>query len=391
MPGWRDLPGQSAVRDQPAPRDQPTRLPAADRPEHGSRADLQQRLDALPPDHPSSPRSADRASSDRADSNRAETGRGDRAETDRGDRAETGRSDRAEADRAEADRAEADRADWADPQRADRADREQPGVGEPTVVEDHGPDGHERDYWRQTARFERLWAEHVERWPDERLEATVDRSRDPAGSWRGSGNQYLSREQHERTEHVIAGVRTAEKTISEHMREIEQDNTSGSRLAGWGCRLKGDDRLKEKIAEKVEHEPGRTPADSMRGVNDAVRYTFCSEPATYQDAYWNIKGMLEERGYTMFYSKNHWRDDPEYKGINSRWVTPEGQRFELQFHTPESFNAKQEVTHDSYERIRNPLTVRSEQRELNAFQREVSSWISTPGDLKSIPDYEEVG
>ena len=374
MPGWRDLPGQSAVRDQPAPRDQPTRLPAADRPEPGSRAELQQRLDALPPDHPSSPRSADRASSDRADSHRA-----DRAE-----------ADRAKADRTEADRTDGAEADRADPHRADLVDREQPGAGEPTVVEDRGPDGHERDYWRQTARFERLWAEHAERWPDERLEATVDRSRDPAGSWRGSGNQYLSPEQHERTEHVIAGVRTAENTISEHMREIEQDNTSGSRLAGWGCRLKGDDRLKEKIAEKVEHEPGRTPAESMLGVNDAVRYTFCSEPATYQDAYWNIKGMLEERGYSMFYSKNHWRDDPEYKGINSRWVTPEGQRFELQFHTPESFNAKQEVTHDSYERIRNPLTGRGERRELETFQRHVSSWINVPGNSVTIPDHKEI-
>ena len=44
----------------------------------------------------------------------------------------------------------------------------------------------------------------------------------------------------------------------------------------------------------------------------------------------------------MIYSKNHWRDDPEYKGINTRWITPEGQRFEVQFHTAESFHAKQQ-------------------------------------------------
>ena len=58
----------------------------------------------------------------------------------------------------------------------------------------------------------------------------------------------------------------------------------------------------------------------------------------------------------MIYSKNHWRDDPEYKGINTRWVTPEGQRYEVQFHTAESFHAKQQVTHEAYERLRNPLT-----------------------------------
>ncbi len=57
----------------------------------------------------------------------------------------------------------------------------------------------------------------------------------------------------------------------------------------------------------------------------------------------------------MYLSKNSW-GNLEYKGINTRWVTRGGQRFEVQFHTPESFHAKQNITHVSYERIRNPLT-----------------------------------
>ena len=93
----------------------------------------------------------------------------------------------------------------------------------------------------------------------------------------------------------------------------------------------------------------------------------------------------------MIYSKNHWRDDPEYKGINTRWVTPEGQRFEVQFHTAESFHAKQQVTHKSYERIRNPLTQDEERRELEAFQREVCSWITVPEGVRDIPDYHRKG
>jgi hypothetical protein len=46
----------------------------------------------------------------------------------------------------------------------------------------------------------------------------------------------------------------------------------------------------------------------------------------------------------VYYSKNYWTD-AEYKGINTRWVTAEGQRFEVQFHTPDSFHAKHQVTH----------------------------------------------
>src|SRR6516162_11062269 len=63
------------------------------------------------------------------------------------------------------------------------------------------------------------------------------------------------------------------------------------------------------------------------------------------------EGTVESRGHEMYYSKNYWAD-PEYKGINTRWVTPEGQRFEVQFHTPDSFHAKHQVTHLAYERIR---------------------------------------
>ena len=62
---------------------------------------------------------------------------------------------------------------------------------------------------------------------------------------------------------------------------------------------------------------------------------------------------LESCGHKMYQSKNSW-GEVEYKGINTRWVTQEGQRFEVQFHTPESFHAKQNITHEpAFERIRN--------------------------------------
>jgi hypothetical protein len=83
--------------------------------------------------------------------------------------------------------------------------------------------------------------------------------------------------------------------------------------------------------------------------------------------------------------------DPEYKGINTRWATPEGQRFEVQFHTPDSFHAKEYVAHLAYERIRDPTTSRAELRELHAFRRQVSSWIQIPDGAADIPDYKKEG
>jgi hypothetical protein len=221
------------------------------------------------------------------------------------------------------------------------------------------------------------------------MAVAVDRSRDPAGSWRGDGNQYLNPKQHAEAKDVIADVQRTEEALTKQMGHAERENAHGGWLAGLEFRCKGEERLKEKIAEKVEHEPDRTPAEAVREINDAIRYTFCFEPSNYTEGYWGIKQRLEANDCRMIYSKNHWRDDPEYKGINTRWVTAEGQRFEVQFHTAESFHAKQHVTHLAYERSRNQLTGRSERRELEAFQREVCTFVSVPGEVESITDYKE--
>ena len=60
---------------------------------------------------------------------------------------------------------------------------------------------------------------------------------------------------------------------------------------------------------------------------------------------------LKAEGFELIKLKNLWAGD-QYKGINSQWRRPEtGLRFEVQFHTPESLEAK-ELTHKAYERIR---------------------------------------
>ena len=66
-----------------------------------------------------------------------------------------------------------------------------------------------------------------------------------------------------------------------------------------------------------------------------------------------------------------------YKGINSQWRRPEtGLRFEVQFHTEESLEAK-ELTHGAYERIRGSATL-AERAELKIFQRRVNAFLVTP-------------
>jgi hypothetical protein len=231
-----------------------------------------------------------------------------------------------------------------------------------------------------------MWADHIRTWPAERAKTTVERANAPEGSWRGDGGQYLSPEQQARVKRVVDGVHQAEPTITGHAREAERQSVWGGEMVGLGNRLKGEERLKEKIADELEVTPAMTPEAAMRKISDAIRYTFCFESENYADGCADIRQRLESYGYEMIYSKNYW-SNPEYKGINTRWMTGDGQRFEVQFHTPESYHAKQEVTHGAYERIRNPLTQDNERPALEAFQGEVSSWITVPERAADIRDY----
>jgi hypothetical protein len=66
----------------------------------------------------------------------------------------------------------------------------------------------------------------------------------------------------------------------------------------------------------------------------------------------------------------------------------------MQFHTPESLEAK-ELTHEAYERLRASAALPvdeqdlAEERELEGFQRRVNKLIATPTGTDRIKDFPE--
>jgi hypothetical protein len=245
-------------------------------------------------------------------------------------------------------------------------------------------------YWDKLPRFHDMWTDHLKRWPEDRR-PVVDRSDDPPCSFRSDGGFYMSPERHAEAIAAIGRVRKAEPTISADMQRLELENRHSGWLEGFGNRLKDDDRLKEKVAEGLSTiGPDANSEELLQQVPDAIRFTFCFPVEAYKRGYYDICERLEKLGHEMYKAKNSWSAE-EYKGINTRWVTEEGQRFEVQVHTVESFHAKQYVTHEAYERTRNPLTSDEERRRLEAFQREVSSRIEVPGGATDIPDFKKEG
>ncbi len=162
-----------------------------------------------------------------------------------------------------------------------------------------------RSYWDQVPRLLDTWGDHQERWPADQQPA-VDRSADPPGSYRSDGGFYLRPERHAEAVAAIGLVREAEPGISADVQRVEQENTQGGYLEGFKFRLKEDDRLKEKVAERLEGEPDKTPTEILRHVPDAIRFTYCMRSETYTAGYYDIKEGLQSLGYEMYESRNSW-------------------------------------------------------------------------------------
>jgi hypothetical protein len=251
----------------------------------------------------------------------------------------------------------------------------------------HPPDAWDRGFWSQVGRFEELWQAHLARWPDSHEKAgEPERRDDRPGSWRGACDRHLNPEDHAEADKQIRLLREPEPAVTRLLKHIEVENPHGAVLVGLEHRLKGAERLKEKIADKISIKGLASPADAARTIGDAVRYTFCVTAEEYVAAHSDIGRQLESAGYRNACGKNHWLQDAHYNGINTQWVTPDGGRFELQFHTRESFYAKEQLTHPPYRRLRQEATTPAERVELLTFQQEVCAAVPKPPGISQIPD-----
>ena len=171
-------------------------------------------------------------------------------------------------------------------------------------------------------------------------------------------------------------VRETEQTITTPaMCRIEAQD-SDRHLVGLEHRLKGQDRIEEKVSTAMS-ERGRTAEQAFAEIKDAIRYTLQYPDDKYSQGVRTDIQRLKDAGFEPAEFRNTWTD-PEYKGINSRWKIPEnGQLFEVQLHTQASFEAKEE-THTAYERLRTLPSDHEEVYELRAYQREVTAKIPIP-------------
>jgi hypothetical protein len=76
----------------------------------------------------------------------------------------------------------------------------------------------------------------------------------------------LSPENHARTKDAISRLRRAEPRITEDLQNIVGESPFGPELAGLKFRNKGEDRLKEKVAESLQRRPDAEPEESTQSI-----------------------------------------------------------------------------------------------------------------------------
>jgi hypothetical protein len=243
--------------------------------------------------------------------------------------------------------------------------------------------------WQETAELSRwMWTEYKRRWPPEER-PPVDRSKDPPGSWHGDSDRSLKPADNEQVEAACDRiVDREEKTISPALRAIESHDPHRHLVGFENCR-KGRDRIKEKVFDNMKALT-ISPDEALSNIPDTIRYTFQYEEVRYTQSVNADITRLTDQGFKLGALKNYWSDD-QYKGINSQWTDPDtGQRFEVQFHTRISSEAK-EITHGAYERLRSLKADDFEELVLEAFQKKVAAEVPVPPGAADIPDYPKRG
>jgi hypothetical protein len=268
--------------------------------------------------------------------------------------------------------------------------RSDPGARSKTDEQtENDPQAQPGTSWEENAELSRwMWSEYKRRWPSEER-PQVDRSNDSPGSWRGDRDRFLpSSSNAEVEEHCVRIADRERETVSPRVREVENCDPNRC-LVGFEQRLKGRDRIKEKVADSIRLKH-HTPQEAVALLPDAIRYTFQYDEARYTQGVRADIDRMKEQGFKLDTLKNSWSND-QYKGINSQWTDFDtGQRFEVQFHTRISFEAKQ-ITHTAYERLRSKQADAFEELVLGAFQKKVAAEVPMPRGAAEIPDYPERG
>ena len=173
-----------------------------------------------------------------------------------------------------------------------------------------------------------------------------------------------------------------EPTITADINNIA--TKAGGKLVGLENRLKSPYSIKRKIEADVAD--GFSKSLSLNKIRDAIRYTTVFKENDFVTRYKAMQYLLAIEGYKTIVVKNTWKNDSAYKGVNTFIQNEDGDVFEMQYHTQQSFDVKNGLLHKLYEKFRDPKTPIHEKEKLLLEMRKLSSKIKVPEGVELIED-----
>ncbi|MBO5069462.1 MAG: minor capsid protein [Roseburia sp.] len=219
----------------------------------------------------------------------------------------------------------------------------------------------------------RQYAQYRERLGDKYLPKSLD---DFQNLKYGQGDEYgILKAQVKGMSYYDKALR-AELEISKTVKSIADMHEMD--MAGFEYRLKGKDSFLRKIRSNYD------PAGNVYEVKDIIRFTYTADPQYLAEKTLKCIDAYAEKGYNTIEVKNYWlnRRNP-YNGINTVLKTPDGQKFELQYHTPESYSVKDSM-HADYEKWRVLDPASEEAKAMRKKMFEQSQGMQVPEGIERV-------
>jgi hypothetical protein len=173
---------------------------------------------------------------------------------------------------------------------------------------------------------------------------------------------------------LVAMAELDDGILTDFLKAIVSD--AGGTLVGLDNRIKRVESLKRKLADMLALDSELTLTEAAERVYDVLRFTVVAAPDTYMAIREAILAELGRQSVTVVEERNRWAG-VGYRGINTRLCMGVTQRFEIQFHTRESYGAAK-ATRGQYEELRRAETSPRRAAELATIINEVFAEVPIP-------------
>lgn len=189
---------------------------------------------------------------------------------------------------------------------------------------------------------------------------------------------------------LIARAKENETQITVYLQGIAA--AVSAEMVGLENKIKTEESLTRKLTlladkDKSSQTDKQKLGKFARRNNDALRYTFVFQFEKYAQGFQETIEQLKKAGFEILPNRiwNAWENaetpgDTGYRGVNITIISSQKQRFELQFHTAESFRLKTE-THHLYKELSSLKTFDKRREEIIKEMLRLARQIKRPKEI----------